>query len=113
MVARGDEAERRVSGFSNSKDRTDKLLIDDGKSVKDWRLHDLRRTAAHKMAELGTPPHVLGRILNHAPGATLGVTAIYNRYDYLPERRVALDAWGAHLGKLTTPQTAIAKSVAD
>jgi integrase len=56
--------------------------------------HDLRRTAATKLAELGTSRVVLDAILNHKD-RTVG--AIYDRHDYAKEKRAALDAWAAHL----------------
>jgi hypothetical protein len=36
---------------------------------------------------------VLASILNHAPASTQGITAIYNRYAYTDEKRMALEAW--------------------
>lgn len=63
----------------------------------DWSPHDLRRTFATHLAELGTPPHVVERCLNHT---MQGVMAVYNRHDYLPERKLALDAWGAELERI-------------
>lgn len=59
--------------------------------------HDLRRTAATHMAELGVDEDVIGFILNHSrPGAT----PIYNRYRYLKEKREALELWGEKLSEL-------------
>ena len=59
-----------------------------------WTPHDLRRTCATKLAELSTAPHVVEKILNH----TLeGVMAVYNRFDYMPERTVALDVWSERI----------------
>lgn len=89
--------ERGVSGFSRAKDRVDAKV---GSLVAPWRLHDLRRTAASGMARLGVPPHVLARVINHAPGSTQGVTAIYNRHAYETEKRHALEAWANHLTAL-------------
>jgi integrase len=86
---RGDKP---VSGFNKSKKRLDGLSGLDG-----WRLHDLRRTAASGMARLNAPPHVLGKVLNHAPASLQGVTAIYNRYAYEPQKREALEAWAEHI----------------
>ena len=57
-------------------------------------LHDLRRTAATGMARLNFPPHVVDKILNHVSGTIRGVAAVYNRFEYLEERRAALEAWG-------------------
>lgn len=65
-----------------------------------WRVHDLRRTAATGMAKLGTAPHVLSAILNHAPSTSMGITAVYLRHTYDDEKRVALDAWARHLDGL-------------
>lgn len=77
-----------VSGFGKYKQR-----IDEATGVKDWRLHDLRRTAASGMARLGVAPHVVERILNHSTGAISGVAAVYNRYGYEDEKRDALKLW--------------------
>ncbi len=89
--------ERSVSGYSRAKRRLDALA-----PVADWRLHDLRRTAASGMAKLGTPVNVLSKVLNHvSAGAHGGVTAIYNRYAYEDEKRQALDAWAGFLERLT------------
>lgn len=74
-----------VSGFSKAKLRLDKLS-----GVADWRLHDLRRTAGTNMAKLGVPVYTISRVLNHAQG---GVTAIYDRHSYMPEKKEALEKW--------------------
>lgn len=66
----------------------------------DWSPHDLRRTFATRLADLAVPPHVIERCLNHT---MQGVMAVYNRNDYLPERRAALDAWGVELERIFTP----------
>lgn len=84
-----------VSGFSRAKLRLDKLS-----SVTGWRVHDLRRTGASGIARLGHPPHVVAAILNHSPGSTMGVTAVYNRHRYTDEKRLALDAWGRELERI-------------
>ncbi len=49
------------------------------------------------MAELGIPPHVADRILNHVSGSISGVAAVYQRFEFLPERKRALDVWAAHV----------------
>ncbi len=68
--------------------------------VPDWRLHDLRRTAASGMARLGHPIHVIEAILNHKSGVLSGVAAIYNRHEYLEEKRRALESWAASVADL-------------
>src|SRR5262249_13765466 len=67
-----------------------------------WRLHDLRRTCVSGMARLGVAPHVADKILNHQAGTISGVAAVYQRHDFLAERRAALDLWGGHVGRVLT-----------
>lgn len=67
-----------------------------------WSPHDLRRTCATKLAEIGTAPHIISRILNHKQ---TGITAqVYNKYLYSKEIQTALDAWGRKLEALITQQ---------
>ena len=74
--------------------------LDDMSGVKNWRLHDLRRTCVSGMARLGIPPHVADKILNHQSGTISGVAAVYQRHDFLDERNDALERWGAHVAKI-------------
>ena len=62
-----------------------------------WRLHDLRRTCATGMAELGVQPHIIEAVLNHVSGHKAGVAGIYNRARYTGEMREALQRWADHL----------------
>jgi integrase len=62
-----------------------------------WRFHDLRRTAVTWLAGAGFPPHVADRLLNHVSGSIRGVAAIYQRGEFLAERKAALEAWAAHV----------------
>lgn len=68
-----------------------------------FRVHDLRRTAASYMARLGVDRTILGKTLNHKglSGDSL-VTAVYDRYSYLDEKRQALERWNAHLQRILT-----------
>ncbi len=59
--------------------------------------HDLRRTAASHMTELGIPRLVVSKILNHADPS---ITGVYDRYQYGPEKRSALEAWGRRLQEI-------------
>ncbi|QFZ84657.1 tyrosine-type recombinase/integrase [Variovorax paradoxus] len=61
--------------------------------------HDLRRTFSSRMAELKQEPHVIEKILNHQME---GVMAVYNQYDYFPERKKALQTWGDQVERLST-----------
>jgi integrase len=67
---------------------------------KPWTLHDLRRTAATRMCDLGVLPHVVEEILNHKSGHRSGVAGIYNRSRYENEVRAALELWAAHVSAL-------------
>lgn len=84
------------SDFSRLKSR-----LDAASEVRGWTLHDLRRTAATHMASMGIGPHVIERILNHATGTLGGVAGIYNRFEYLPEMRSALEVWAGFIKKAT------------
>ena len=88
---------RPFQGFSEAKRELNKIC-----GVKDWRLHDLRRTCVSGMARLGVPPHVADKILNHQGGTISGVAAVYQRHDFLSERKEALERWGTHVGKITS-----------
>tara|TARA_R110001583_G_scaffold124563_2_gene275966 strand:- start:1589 stop:2824 length:1236 start_codon:yes stop_codon:yes gene_type:complete len=55
--------------------------------VEEFAPHDLRRTCRSLMAATGIPGHIAERCLNHK---LKGVEGIYDRYDYLEERRAAL-----------------------
>ena len=66
-------------------------------SVKPWTLHDLRRTAATGMADIGVQPHIIGAALNHISGHKVGMAGIYNRSSYEREVRNALALWSDHI----------------
>lgn len=69
--------------------------------------HDLRRTAATGMRRIGVAPHVVSQILNHARPDITG--RVYDHWEGMPERRIALDHWATWLEalaagrRLTTP----------
>lgn len=84
-----------VSGWGKTKERLSVLA-----DVHDWRLHDLRRTAASGMARLHVAPYVVEKLLNHVSGTISGVAAVYNRYGYDVEKREALERWEAFIDGL-------------
>lgn len=109
--------ETSVSGYSRAKKRLDAAMMEiaqkeaiereeDPKEVEiaAWRLHDLRRTLATGFQRLGIRFEVTEAVLNHVSGAKSGVAGVYQRYDWRPEKRAALDAWAAHLDALATGQ---------
>jgi integrase len=67
-------------------------------AMPDWRWHDFRRTAVTWMAGAGFPPHVADKLLNHTTTTGLSdVARIYQRAEFLSERKAAIEAWGAHV----------------
>jgi integrase len=74
-----------------------KRTLDELCGIRGWRLHDLRRTIVSGMARMGVPPHVADKILNHQSGTISGVAAVYQRHEFLAERKAALDNWSAHV----------------
>ena len=65
--------------------------------------HDLRRTFATQLAELGVAPHVVEKLLNHQ---MTGVMAVYNRAKYWPDRVAAQKLWGRTLARLRKKEAA-------
>ncbi|WP_377828814.1 tyrosine-type recombinase/integrase [Bradyrhizobium lupini] len=108
-----------VSGWSKTKKRLDEAMLAQGDHRKSdanrnsdevklppWRLHDLRRTCATGMAEIGIAPHIVEACLNHVSGAKAGVAGTYNRAAYASEKKIALDRWAAHILGLTSRRQA-------
>jgi integrase len=92
--------ERATSGFTQwvlGKQALDRRIA--GKA-EPWRPHDLRRTCATRMADLGVQPHVIESILNHYSGFRSGVSGTYNRSPYEREMRAALALWADHVSSL-------------
>jgi integrase len=86
------------SGWAHCKDKLDASIAQvTGAPLAPWRIHDIRRTAATRMGELGAEPHVIECCLNHSSGFRAGVGGVYNRSTYEREMRQALDLWAAHL----------------
>jgi integrase len=83
-----------------------KHKLDKEMKVADWVIHDLRRTAATGMAELGIAPHIIEAALNHVSGAKAGVAGTYNRAAYAPEKKAALERWASHVQGLVSGKPA-------
>lgn len=76
-------------GWGKAKARFDKRL----EGVAPFTLHDLRRTYSSVHAQLGTPIHVVEKLLNHVSGSFSGVAGVYNRYSYMDEMKVAVQRY--------------------
>jgi integrase len=95
---------RPISGYAKAKLGIDAKLKEADAKVAPWRNHDLRRTLTTAMAgKLGVAPHIADRVLNHTQGTMSDVARVYNTYEYLDERRHALDAWATYVQRLLSP----------
>ena len=65
--------------------------------VKEWTVHDLRRSAITGLARLGCPRVIQDRIANHVDNS---IGAIYDRHDYDAEAGAWLQRWADHLDLL-------------
>ncbi|KDC50738.1 tyrosine-type recombinase/integrase [Pseudoalteromonas fuliginea] len=70
--------------FSKSVSKKSYPNLLEPRGIKQFTIHDLRRTCRSLFAELGYEGNEVTRYLNHT---IRGVAGIYNRYDYLDERR--------------------------
>ena len=94
MLGDGDYAD--ISGWTRCKERLDRRIGDElGKPLPHWTVHDLRRTAATRMVDLGEGPHIVEAVLNHVSGHR--VAGIYNRSLYKAEKAQALSKWATHV----------------
>jgi integrase len=88
-------AERGFNDWDSPKSALDRRL-----GIAPYRLHDLRRTCATQMAEIGVQPHIIEAVLNHVSGHKSGVAGVYNRAKYSGEMRDALQRWADWIEKL-------------
>jgi integrase len=104
------------SGWSKSKARLDAELLAAFKkdavkrgedvskvTLPDWRLHDLRRTAKTLMMRAGVRPDISERVLGHV---IPGVEGVYDQYEYVPEKRAALEAPESLVERIINPPAA-------
>lgn len=69
--------------------------------------HDVRRTGATTLTgRYGVTRFIVGLVLGHTPKDGAAVTAVYDRYTYVPEKRDALVKWAEHLTGARSETTA-------
>ena len=90
-----------VSGYPKAKN-----AVVEKSGVREWRIHDLRRTVASGLARIGIGLPVIERILNHVSGSFGGIVGVYQRYDFAAEKRDALDAWSREVDRIVSGKTA-------
>jgi integrase len=102
LFGRGGHA--GFKGWPRAKDELDKRI---GDAIgKPWTLHDIRRTVATRMADLGVQPHIIEAVLNHQGGHKAGVAGIYNKSRYTDGIRAALLLWSSHVEALVEGKSA-------
>jgi integrase len=89
------DGETSISGFSKFKEDFDERC-----GVTDWTLHDLRRTARSLMSRAGVSADHAERCLGHVIG---GVRGVYDRHQYLEEKKQAFEALAAQIDRILNP----------
>jgi integrase len=86
-----------------------KAEIDKASGVTDWVIHDLRRTARSLMSRAGIASDHAERCLGHVIS---GVRGVYDRHEYLEEKRFAFEALASLVERIVNPSAAQANVVA-
>jgi integrase len=102
----GRQGDRPLTGWGRCKASLDARLRAADVAIEKWVVHDLRRTAATGMGELGIAPHVIEAVLNHVSGFRSGVAGTYNRAQLEGPMRHALNVWDAHVRDIVEGRTA-------
>jgi integrase len=84
--------DRPIGGFSKFKAAFDRSC-----DVRGWTLHDLRRTARSLMSRAGVPPDHAEHALGHV---VAGIRRVYDRHEYLQEKKAAFEALAAQLERI-------------
>ena len=90
----GDRASGGFTSWSRSKRELDRSLTG---HVRPFRVHDIRRSVATGMADIGIEPHVIEACLNHYSGHRRGTAGVYNRSNYERAVKAALARWSEHV----------------
>ncbi|MFO0246906.1 MAG: hypothetical protein ACK53H_16255, partial [Betaproteobacteria bacterium] len=69
-----------------------------------WVLHDFRRAGPSTLARLGFSSIVADKLLAHQPSALSSVARTYQQHDFSAEKKVALEAWTAHVLRCAKPE---------
>jgi integrase len=90
------DGRRPIGGFSRFKREFDKKC-----GVKDWRLHDLRRTSRSLLSRAGIAPDIAEKCLGHAVGR---IRSVYDKHDFAKEKPAAFEALAAQIDRIVDPQ---------
>jgi integrase len=89
------DGKRPFGGFGRHK-----KLFDDACGVRNWTLHDLRRTARSLMSRAGINGDHAERCLGHVIG---GVRGTYDRHEYHAEKQYAFETLAALIERIVNP----------
>jgi integrase len=100
----GHGVDRGFQDWSGSKaDLDTRIAVARKGAALGWTLHDFRRSLSTALHErFGVPPHVVEAILGHVGGHKAGIAGVYNKAQYLDERRRALQRWADHIEQLVS-----------
>jgi integrase len=95
------------SGFSKAKRELNRIIAKNRKAenrpaMKQWQLHDLRRTGRSLMSRAKVDADHAERCMGHVIG---GVRETYDRYEYLEEKRRAFEALAGMVALILNPPT--------
>ena len=96
----------RFTGWSQGKTALDARIAAAGHTLRPWVNHDLRRTMATGLGELGVEPHVIEAALNHASGFRRGVAGRYNYAKLEKQVWQALNLWDTHVREIVEGRVA-------
>jgi len=91
--------DRAFNGWSKGKAILERRIAP---ALPQWGLHDLRRTASTRWAELSVQPHINDMLLAHTMQGVSPVHRVYNLATHLEPMREALEKWETKLQALIT-----------
>ncbi|WP_332609302.1 tyrosine-type recombinase/integrase [Achromobacter sp. ESBL13] len=78
-----------------------------GQGIPAFTIHDLRRTAATRLHEMGWPSDIIEIALNHT---IPGVRGVYNRAKYSEQRRAMLQKWADYIQSISAESSVLLTS---
>jgi integrase len=87
---------RPLAGFGRTKRRLDEIS-----QVRDWVLHDLRRTMRTGLSALPIEDRVREAMIAHAAP---GLHQVYDQHRYVAEKRRGFELWEARLAQILAPE---------
>jgi integrase len=98
-----------INGFSKAKASLDEALLSElrkqkpGVQLRDWVLHDVRRTVRTRLSGLKVNADVAELVIGHAKK---GMLRVYDQYEFESEMREALELWAKRLRDILNPPPA-------